>query len=144
MYRFPLTVSHYFDDCDCFISFYAPFSLECVWSQTHSLGEVLERGCMVLLISSCSSVATYFKGAQNCAVIKVLIGEVNQLQNYLKKGLDFSKFSISNTKQDAFQNVQKFLKKLPICIFECSKLSFFHFSQGEPTIFLKKFIQISP
>ena len=109
MYRFPLTVSHYFDDCDCFISFYAPFSLECVWSQTHSLGEVLERGCMVLLISSCSSVATYFKGAQNCAVIKVLIGEVNQLQNYLKKGLDFSKFS--SAKMDAFQNVQRFFKK---------------------------------
>ena len=101
MYRFPLTVSHYFDDCDCFISFYAPFSLECVWSQTHSLGEVLERGCMVLLISSCSSVATYFKGAQNCAVIKVLIGEVNQfaklsLNFFFKKIFLFLKSPILN------------------------------------------------
>ena len=81
--------------------------------------------------------ATYFKGAQNCAVIKVLIGEVNQLQNYLKKGLDFSKFS--SAKMDAFQNVQRFFKKnfqYPFLDVP-SYIIFFTLHREDPYVFVK-------
>ena len=116
MYRFPLTVSHYFDDCDCFISFYAPFSLECVWSQTHSLGEVLERGCMVLLIGG-----NIFQRSPKLCCNQSTNWRSESVAKLSQKGARL--FKILQRQNGCIPKCAEiFQKELPISIFRCPKL----------------------